>query len=58
MLELERIRQSDLIRNALKPQKKSSKRRSPAWDMRNAVATTTTPERLELDPARACHAPT
>jgi hypothetical protein len=58
MLELEGIRQSDLAQKALKSRKKRRKRRSPVWDMRNAAAATTTPERLEPDPARACPAPT
>jgi hypothetical protein len=58
MMEFEEIRQSDAAQKALKLRKKGSKRRSPAWDMRNAVAATTTPERLEPDPARACPAPT
>jgi hypothetical protein len=46
---------------ALEPKKrsrKSRKRSSPAWDTRNVAAATTTPERLEPDPARACPAPT
>jgi hypothetical protein len=58
MLEFEEIRQSDTAEKALKPKKKSRKRRLPVWDTRNAVAATTTPERLEPDPARACRAPT
>jgi len=37
---------------------KIRKRSSPAWDTRNVAAATTTPERLEPDPARACPAPT
>jgi hypothetical protein len=46
---------------ARKPKKKRLKRRkksSPAWDTRNVAAATTTPERLEPHPARACPAPT
>lgn len=58
MLELEGILQSDPAQKALKPKQKRRKRRSPVWDMRDAVAATTTPERLEPDPARACPAPT
>jgi hypothetical protein len=58
MLELEEIRQSDAAEKALEPNKKRRKRCSPAWDTRNAAAATTTPERLEPDPARACPAPT
>jgi hypothetical protein len=58
MLEIEETRQSYQARNALKLEKKRCKRCSPAWDTRNAAAATTTPERLEPDPAGACPAPT
>jgi hypothetical protein len=58
MLELEGIRDAELARKALKSKKKRRKGPSPVWDMRNAAAATTTPERLEPDPARACPAPT
>jgi hypothetical protein len=51
-------RQLDRAEKALKPKKNRCKRRSPVWDARNAAAATTTPERLEPDPARACPAPT
>jgi hypothetical protein len=37
--------------------RRKSKRRSSAWDTRNAAAAKTTPMRLEPDPARACPAP-
>jgi hypothetical protein len=58
MLEFEEIGQSDAAQKALNPKKKRRKRSSPVWDTRNAAAATTTPERLEPDPARACLAPT
>jgi hypothetical protein len=58
MLEFEEIRQSDKARQALKLEEKRRKRCSPARDARIAAAATTTPERLEPDPARACPAPT
>ncbi len=58
LLEFEEIRQSIQAEQALKLEKKHRKRCSPAWDTRNAAAATTTPERLEPDPARACPAPT
>ena len=58
MLEFEEIRQSDIAQQALQAKKTLRKRRSPVWDARNAAAATTTPERLEPDPARACPAPT
>lgn len=41
-----------------KRRRKSRKRSSPAWDTRNVAAATTTPERREPDPPRACPAPT
>jgi hypothetical protein len=58
MLEIEVIRRSDLVRKLLSPKKVVVRRRSPVWDARNAAAATTTPERLEPDPARARPAPT
>ena len=58
MLEFEEIRQFDALQKALKPRKSAVKECSPVWDTRNAAAATTTPERLEPDPARACPAPT
>jgi hypothetical protein len=51
-------RQADEAQKARKRAKSSCKECSPAWDTRNAAAATTTPERLEPDPARACPAPT
>jgi hypothetical protein len=58
MLEFEEMRRSDAAQKALEPKKKRRKRSSPVWDARNAAAATTTPERLEPDPARVCPAPT
>ena len=61
MLKFEDLLALALGRLAPKPKKrrrKSRKRSSPAWDTRNVAAATTTPERLEPDPARACPAPT
>jgi len=58
MLEFEDVRQSDRAQQALKRANNRRKRIAPAWDTRNAAAATTTPERLEPDPARACPAPT
>jgi hypothetical protein len=58
MLECEEARPPDAVQEVLEPKKKRRKRSSPAWDTRNAAAATTTPERLEPDPARACPAPT
>lgn len=51
-------RQLDRAEKALKRNKNLCKTSSPVWDARNAAAATTTPERLEPDPARACPAPT
>ena len=52
-------RQLDRAEKALKRKKRPNcKTSSPVWDARNAAAATTTPERLEPDPARACPAPT
>jgi hypothetical protein len=58
MLSFDEIRQFDALRLVLKAKSTPRKRSSPAWDTRNAAAATTTPERLEPDPARACPAPT
>jgi hypothetical protein len=58
MLSFEEIRQFDALQRALKDETTRRKRSSLVWDTRNAVAATTTPERLEPDPARACPAPT
>lgn len=51
-------RQLDRAEKALKRKKNLCKTSSTVWDARNAAAATTTPERLEPDPARACPAPT
>jgi hypothetical protein len=61
MLKFEELLALALGRLAPKLKKRHRKRRkgsSPAWDTRNVAAATTTPERLEPDPARACPAPT
>jgi len=58
MLGFEDVRQSDRAQQALKATNNRRKGIAPAWDTRNAAAATTTPERLEPDPARACPAPT
>jgi hypothetical protein len=61
MLKFEDLLAVALGRPASKPKKRRRKIRkgsSPAWDTRNVAAATTTPERLEPDPARACPAPT
>jgi hypothetical protein len=49
---------TELARKLQEKRRERQKRSSPAWDTRNAAAATTTPERLEPDPARACPAPT
>jgi hypothetical protein len=61
VLNFEEILPSKLEEMARTPKKKrraNRKRSSPVWDTRNVAAATTTPERLEPDPARACPAPT
>jgi hypothetical protein len=58
MLSFEDIRQFDALQRAIKDETTRRKKSSPVWDTRNAAAATTTPERLEPDPARACPAPT
>jgi hypothetical protein len=62
MLNFEEILPLKLEEMAREPKKKRRNSRkqssSPAWDTRNVAAATTTPERLEPDPARACPAPT
>jgi hypothetical protein len=61
MLKFEEILPLKLEEMAREPKKRRRNKRkesSPAWDTRNVVAATTTPERLEPDPARACPAPT
>jgi hypothetical protein len=57
ILKFTEVWQSDLVQQLPKRKNKRRKRRSPAWDTRNSAAATTTPERLEPDPARACPAP-
>jgi len=58
MLSFEEIRQFDALQQALKAKTTRRKSSASAWDTRNVAAATTTPERLEPDPARACPAPT
>ena len=60
MLKFEELLALTLRQLAPKPKKRRRKRRkrsSPVWDTRNVAAETTTPERLEPDPARGCPAP-
>jgi hypothetical protein len=61
MLKFEEILPLKLEEMARKPKKKRRKRQnkssSPVGDTHNVAAATTTPERLEPDPARACPAP-
>jgi hypothetical protein len=61
MLRFEEILPLKLEEMARTPKKRRRKKRKqslPVWDTRNVAAATTTPERLEPDPARACPAPT
>jgi hypothetical protein len=58
VLGILQFEERQLDQKALKTKKNLCKRRAPVWDARNAAAATTTPERLEPDPARACPAPT
>jgi len=46
-----------VARKRKKRRGKKRKKSLPAWDTRDVAAATTTPERLEPDPARACPAP-
>jgi hypothetical protein len=61
MLRFEEIlpmKLEEMARSPKKKRRKKHKKSSPAWDTRKVAAATTTPERLEPDPARACPAPT
>jgi hypothetical protein len=61
MLRFEEIlplKLEDMAREPKKKRRKRGKKSLPVWDTRNVAAATTTPERLEPDPARACPAPT
>ncbi len=55
--ELLPLRLEDMARTPKKKRGISQKESSPAWDTRQFAAATTTPERLEPDPACVCPAP-
>jgi hypothetical protein len=60
MLKFEEIlplKLEEMAREPKRKRRKRKKRSSSAWDTRNVAAATTTPERLEPDPTRACPAP-
>jgi hypothetical protein len=52
------LKLEEMAREPKKKRRRKRKQSSPARDTRNVAAATTTPERLEPDPARACPAPT
>lgn len=61
MLKFEEIlplRLEEMARTPTKKRRKNRKESSPVWDTHDVAAATTTPERFEPDPARACPAPT